>query len=207
MRISLPVLLLSAILFACGSKQTEETKDSTQTEDATTLTDSNGEREPTDDEIREFGLISEIEDGAYPMFNITMEFPERQQSASFNLNIEEIALSVEELLALQNKYATVYYSGEEESQIFDVHLNNQSIWNEEEADFELEQVTGILAGANDITEGDLPDEVSITTSNGEKLSFEHYIDEAMVAVNGKEVTVYYSTRYLNTITYMKKSED
>ena len=63
-------------------------------------------REPTDDEIREYGIIESIEDGQYPMFVVTLEFPKRKTKASFNLNIEAISQTSSDLDSLIGKYVS-----------------------------------------------------------------------------------------------------
>ena len=47
-------------------------------------------RDPTDDELNEYGLIASVEDGPYPMYSVTIEFPERRMRQSFSLNIEAV---------------------------------------------------------------------------------------------------------------------
>ena len=80
----------------------QKTDDPTITEEVIEQLE-DGEREPTEDEIREYGIIKTIEDTEYPMFVVTVEFPERQTTAYFNINIEALPQSDSDLYALKGK--------------------------------------------------------------------------------------------------------
>ena len=116
-------------LISCGNSSDSKTQDAK--EDSTELASSeileervveesnfvedNGEREPTDDEIREFGIISNIEDGIYPMFIFTVEFPDRGFQMDFNLNMEYANIDPKSIDQLIGKYASFYYTSELEN--------------------------------------------------------------------------------------------
>ena len=76
----LPVLLLIAFT-ACkqpaSNKDKEEVKESEEIE-SVELDNTENDIEELDDQIREFGLIETIEDGAYPFFMVTVNFIERE---------------------------------------------------------------------------------------------------------------------------------
>ena len=165
--------------------------------------------EPSDDEIQEFGIITEIEDSAYPVFNITVEFPERQLQAGFYLNIEAINLQMDELYELRDKYVTIFYTSDEDNNLTDMKLDGKSLFGEEapEEDYITDNITGILSGAESETMSDLPGKIYITDENDRRFEFEWYVDEMMVKANGKKVTAYYYTRYRNTITHIIPSEE
>lgn len=164
--------------------------------------------EPSEDEIQEYGVISEIEDSAYPVFNITVEFPERQMQATFYLNIESISLDMESLYKLRGKYATIYYTSDEENDLYDMKLDGNSLFGEyaPEEDYSTNNIVGILSGAEAITMSDLPGKIYVTDKNGRQFLFEWYVDEMMVKANGKTVTAYFSTKYTNKITHIIPSE-
>lgn len=167
------------------------------------------DREMTGDEIRETGRISRIEDSGYPMFLVTVEFPERLMQIDFNLNAESIGLDPGELAKLKGKYVVLYYLSETEQNIFDIHFKGKSLLGEyaPETDPSWETITGILKGATTETAGDLPDEIFVTDSNGVKFTFKYFITPEMVAVNGKRVTVWYSSYGVQTITYLRALKD
>lgn len=161
------------------------------------------------DEIRGFGKIVNIEDGAYPMFVVTIDFSEKQVQHHFNLNIESISLSPAQLNHLNGKYVTFHYKNDLKNNLRDLHYNGTSLLGKyaPEANPEWKRVVGILAGAEAETQSDLPDEISITDATGKQFQFEYYIDLEMVSANGKTVTVFYSLRSMETITYIQVAED
>ncbi len=165
--------------------------------------------EPTEDEIREYGIISEIEDGAYPIFNITVEFPERQMQETFYLNIESISMDMEALYKLQGKYATIYYTIDDEYDLYDVKLDGKSVLGEyaPKEDYSTDNVIGILEGAEKETYSDLPGIISVTDENGRKYNFEWFVDDLMVKANGKKVTAFYSIESNTKITHLIPATD
>lgn len=175
----------------------------------TTVQPAEGKREPNGEEVREFGLITEIEDGPYPFFSVTMAFPERNASASFTVNIEDIAQDSVQLNALRGRYASIYYIPKMEHMLMDLQYNGASVQEDGAPDpaQALERMTGVLSGADSVTAGDLPDVVSITDAQGRKIEFEVYVADSMVAVNGKTVTAFYYTRGTQIITYLESSEN
>lgn len=165
-------------------------------------------REPTDEEIREYGKIINIEDGVYPMFVVTFELPERQMKSMFKLNIEAITLDSETLAGLEGKYISFYYTSELENDLADIHLNGTTLLGEYAPELNLswKNITGVLKGAENETMSDLPDEITVTDENGKVISFEYYITPEMVAANGKVVKAYYLIRGIETITYVSPAE-
>lgn len=170
---------------------------------------SEGTREPNDEEIREFGRIAAIEDGAYPLFSVTVEFPERKMTASFTVDIEDIALDSAQLMALQGQYANIYYIAKTENMLMDLQYNGKSVQGEgaPESAETLEKIAGVLSGADSVTAGDLPDVISIIDAEGRKLDFDEYITDDVVALNGKVVTASYYTRGSQIITYLEASRN
>lgn len=100
-------------------------------------------------------------------------FPEREMKGSFTLNVEAIEQDVDALLKLENQFVTLYYLSELENNLMDVYAEKQSLSGDDapELDSEWKSVTGILKGAQTATVGDLPDEVSITDTEGNMLLF------------------------------------
>lgn len=68
---------------------------------------------------------------------------------------------------------------------------------------EWKKIEGILS-AESVTEGDLPDIVSITPQGGEKLEFEYFITPEMAEQNQKMVTVYYRIDEIKNIISIEK---
>ena len=166
------------------------------------------EYEPGDDEIREYGIIESIEDGAYPMFSITVNFVEREMKQSFSLSIEAISLTDSDLNKLKGKYATIYYTSDLENNLSDLYYNEKSLSGEyaPEMDSSWKKITGTLSGATSLS-GDLPGKITVTDSEGEKITFEWFIDDEILKVNGKTITAFYTVRGVNKITHIEPSEE
>jgi len=199
-------LLLSffLILASCGAKKTSDTQEAdTETQEVT-----EGEREPTDDEIREYGLLTAIGDTGYPMFYIDVEFTERNISASFSFNVEESPLDMAQLTAMEGKYATIYYIIDDDPYIEAIVRECEPVYGEITAESTGgKEITGILSGATSLS-GDLPSTITVTANDGTKIDFRLFIeDDEILAVNNEEVTVFYFESSSNKITYLKASED
>ncbi|MFC4635787.1 hypothetical protein ACFO3O_17890 [Dokdonia ponticola] len=164
----------------------------------------------TDEDIlQEYGLIENIEDEAYPFYNVTVNFIGSRAKINLGLNIEEIPLDVEALNKLQGKYATIYYTSELQNNLQDLQMNDVSVFGEYAPDYssDWDQITGTLKGAGSVTAGDLPSYISIAGNDGKNLDFEVFIDDEMVKANGKTVTVFYTIDVTNTITDIVPSEE
>jgi hypothetical protein len=67
----------------------------------------------------------------------------------------------------------------------------------------IKSIEGILYGAEQVTNGDLPGEVSVFADDGENHYFPYYVTQDMVNVNEKRVTAFYETRTSNTIIHLE----
>ncbi|GAB5525061.1 MAG: hypothetical protein Roseis2KO_29330 [Roseivirga sp.] len=205
----LPYFIISLfILVSCGQgKQQTNTSAPEEAVSEEVVSDTTGEREPTDEEIREYGILTSIEDAPYPMFSIDVEFPEREMKMSFLFNVEESPLDMAELVEMEGKYATIYYIFEDDPRIEAIVRECEPIWGEiaQESNGGKE-ITGVLSGAESVS-GDLPGTITITAQDGTKKDFKHFIDEAIVAANNEEVTVFYYEHGPGKITYLKASEN
>lgn len=202
------LIIMSLVIVSCQSSK-EKTGEEHAEDELHDAVEKYEEREPTDDELNEFGIVTSIEDTGYPMFAIDVEFPERQMTASYTFNVEKSPMNAEELMALNGKYATFYYITEDELQLADVLFEGKTLLGEYGLDeYEgFDTATGKLAGADEPTPGDLPGKVTVTTNSGETLSFKYFVTNEMVAVNEKEVTIYYYEMGVNEITYLWASEN
>lgn len=164
-------------------------------------------REPTDDELNEFGLVTAIEDAAYPMFIVSVSFPERQQAFDFNLNVEGAELS-HDWPEFVEKYVTLYYEIKESYDVLDLQVNGVSTQGEyaPEIDPEWDRLTGKLIGADGLS-GDLPSVLSLESADGRTIAFEYFVDDEVMKVNGKEVEIFFVSSEKEEITYMELSPD
>jgi len=156
-----------------------------------------------DDSIRDIGLIKSIEDGPYPMFSVTVEFPKRQFTETFSLNIESMAIDQNDLYATLDQYVTFDYTSELVPRLYEMTFNDKSLLDGG-IDPTLKKITGILSGAASITKSDLPGLVTVTDQTGKQVHIPHYVSPAMVEANGKEVTAYYYLRTENNIVHIPK---
>ncbi len=217
-------LIAAVLLIACQSEkpqsgehselqttaQTDSTADMQSAAHQSNSTSGEGDlQEPAEDEIQEFGIIESIEDSGYPMFVVTVDFPDRQMKSTFNLNIEEIAMDMAALTALEGKYATIYYLSEMENDLNDLQVSGTSVLGEwaPEINPDWLHITGFLSGAEAETTGDLPGVITITDDTGNQIHFKYFITPEMVEANGTVVTAFYSYRNMETITYLRASEE
>lgn len=199
------------LVLACTSKTSENTNEAT-TDEPTMTSETADEpegfvsREPNDDELNEFGVIAELEEAGYPLYTVTISFPERGMSSGFSLNVESATLS-DEISKFQGQFATIYYESEESTEVLDIILNDQSLLGEyAPEDHEgLERFEGTLKGATSES-GDLPGTLQIEGEE-ETLVFEYFVDTATIAANDQQVVVYYYKRYVDIITYLERSVD
>lgn len=214
------ILLAALLMLGCQASLTEQSIQSgVQSQEEAIITENALEmgeadstdsyREPNDEELNEFGIIKGIEDGVYPMYQVTVEFPERQTKETFDLNMEAISMDMNELMNLPGKYVTLYYIAELAPSLYDVHHKGKTLLGEyaPEYDDSMKQITGILNGAAAETYSDLPGKISVTDDEGNKIEFEYYVDDLMVPANGQVVTAFYYMQGRQTITYLKASED
>lgn len=161
-----------------------------------------------DDAIRDYGMVEKYQDGAYPMYIVTIDFVEKNFTMDFNLNIEAVAIDSETLSNLVGKYVSFYYTSEWVEDINDLYFEDKSLSGQyaPELDKEWSVFIGTLSGAESLS-GDLPSLITITNAAGESMNFEWYVDNEVQKVNGKEVTAYYSGRAINTIVEMNPSLD
>ncbi len=202
---------LSIILFSiCINCKSGSKKADVKIEEAERIIQEkkNGEREPTNDEIREYGIIKSIEGGQYPMFVVTVLIPDKKTKANFNLNIETIPQTVVDLDSLRGSFATIYYKDTSKNMLMDIHFNGKTLYGKyaPEIDASFKKITGVLSGAKKETAGDLPSTIYITNTKGAKMAFKEFITSEIVAKNGKTVTGYYYIKNNQTITYIKKRE-
>lgn len=152
--------------------------------------------------IDEMGLLKKVEDSGYPFATLTIEFPERNFTEYFTINMEEVEnASITNLNSYIDHYVKFTYNSELTYALLDMYHDSKSIFGAEvapEGDG-IKSIEGILYGAEQVTNGDLPGEVSVFADDGENHYFPYYVTQDMVNVNEKRVTAFYETRTSNTI--------
>ncbi|MCW2309560.1 hypothetical protein [Rhodobium gokarnense] len=151
------------------------------------------------------GRVVAVEDAGYPMFALTVAFAGKEEEEVLLLNAEEAAIDPVVLDGLEGRTADITFLSEERNSLYDLHYQGKSVFDPE-ADApgpEWQSITGTLKGADAPTEGDLPDEITVTDANGNSETFDYFILPEMVAVNGREVTAYFETQTVDEITALK----
>jgi hypothetical protein len=206
----LAIGIASLIVLSCNQFSKQENTATTDTIAAPdTVQRQNAPVDSIDVEVKAYGKIKAIADGAYPMYIVTVEFPEQKKTVDLNLNVEEIAISISDLEKLRGKYAYINYKETMENRLVDIHFEGKTLYGADapKLDASYKRVTGILSGAEQETTGDLPDALFITDSIGTKMAFKEYITPETVAKNGEKVTVYYYTNNNQTITKITATND
>lgn len=156
--------------------------------------------------IKEIGLLNNAEDAGYPFMVLTIEFPEKNRTESFTINLEAVpGVDINTVQNAVGKYISFEYDSNLDNMLYDLTLNDKSLFGEvaTSSDEEILTITGILSNAAEPTAGDLPGQVFITTEEEITEKFDVFITPEMVSANGKTVTGYYQKQVNNVITAFK----
>ncbi|MFM9947122.1 MAG: hypothetical protein ACKV1O_04215 [Saprospiraceae bacterium] len=157
-------------------------------------------------EIKERGLLKQVEDSGYPFVTLTIEFPERKFEASFSLNLEEAeGASASTISTWVGRYVAFTYTSELTNALLDLRQGGKSLLGMDNIELPsgLKKIKGTLSGAGEETTGDLPGEVTITPEEEDAQTFAFFITQEMVEANGEVVVGYYEVRTANDITSIK----
>ena len=157
--------------------------------------------------ITERGLITSVEEAGNPFFNVTIEFPERNFSEHFTINLEEVkTVDAGVLPTWVGKHVKFDYTSEIVNALIDLRYKGKSVFpkdNKRPPISGAKSITGILSNAEYETQGDIPDELYIQTEEEITLKFPFFIDKEIVKLNGKKVVGDYQERTQNTIVAIK----
>jgi len=157
--------------------------------------------------IQEAGLLKSAEDGGYPLMTLHIEFPERNFSEYFTLNLEEVkSVKAQTLSNAVGKYVAFEYESEIRNALFDLYLGGTLLNEGDRPPTDpdaMHSVTGILSNAAEVTSGDLPGEIYITTEEEITVKIPYFITPEIVAANGKVVRATYEQFTRNRITALK----
>jgi hypothetical protein len=158
-------------------------------------------------DMKEFGLLKNVEDSGYPFVTLTIEFPERGFTEYFSLNLEEFqSLDAETLSNAVGKYISFDYNSDIFNVLLELTLDGESLLNAEsgyEYNDNTQIIIGILSNAAEVTAGDIPGELYIQTEEEITEKFPFFITPEIVEANGRSVVGYYEQRTINTITYLE----
>jgi hypothetical protein len=158
-----------------------------------------------DGETRIDGVVTLVEDGGYPQFTVTVQ-PETGEPLALYLNAESGAdLNTQQPGSFSGQTVTAYYTTADDPLLIALQSSNgapivtpdgPALANDDQT------ITGVLSGADAVTNSDLPDIVTVTDAQGAAHNFEYYITEAMVAANGQQVTARYRPGVRHEITLL-----
>jgi len=196
MKLNLTLILLF-FLAACQTNSNKPQEVDTVIEDSTAPT-----------ELLDSGMVIQMEDVGYPMFALDLISQQNGKTHSFLLNIEAINITHEEAYKLKDKQATVTYALKHEPMVMDIIHEDTSIMGEYALPHrdDFERVSEVISGAEEESQGDLPREFTITSSDGKTMMFEYYIDESLANINGNTATVFYEIRDVSVVQSIKLHE-
>lgn len=144
--------------------------------------------------IVDTGVVTRVEDGAYPMFTIDIRLDEQTEPTTFSLIVEGARITGAPVYELTGHTVTVEYINQTEWDLMDIHPADAETTDDLEIGNGWRFVTGQLTGASEISGGDLPDLLNIQLMGPESVQFELYIDEDMVALNETRVSAWLAPR-------------
>lgn len=204
-------LVLLALLSACQGNEkaaVQETPEVTEVQEPeNTFQEVQDEaiRPIEEGETKEYGRVLTVEDGVYPMFWLQLEFPESGEVLDFEVNVQDLGWEAEEIHSMNGRFVTLYHKEDVSNDVVSVWLDGNNILDDELEAVEGEtlEATGILEGAEQVTESDLPSTISVVNGAGEKVDFSLYVGPKLIEGNGKEVVVKYQERTRQVISYIR----
>lgn len=152
--------------------------------------------------VAALGIVSKVEDGAYPQFTLHIELKDEPSDTVFNLIAEGAELNGADLHALEGVTVSIEYVIKETNELMRIAPKGEIKFEEIEEAGDWFLAEGLLEGAEAVSVGDLPDVVTIWV-NGGKVTFETFIDEDLVALNGQEVSALLFPDTVNDIQWLK----
>lgn len=162
--------------------------------------------EPTEDQIRELGLLKQAEESGYPFYTLLIEFPERKFEESFLLDLSQVTnLDPGTLNKAVGRYVSFLYTSNIINALMDMRQEGRSLMGlkPEELPEGLERATGILVGAGAPTEGDLPTRIYVNDPHEFSLEFDAFVTPQMVEAEGNIVEVFFEKRTENKIAAIR----
>lgn len=155
------------------------------------------------------GTLVAAEDAGFPLFNLGIRPPGATEPTVITWNSEGSTdvdgVSIDELVG---KTVTVTYQTQpQRSALRMVHAGTDLLYFPDSSVPELPAgavtVSGVLSGAGTPTAGDLPDTLTVTTSDGRKVEFDYFITPEMVVANGQMVDLTYVDGTNDEVTAIK----
>lgn len=162
------------------------------------------------DETSITALAAAVEDSGYPRYTIQVS-PEGGGPVPFYLDAESgVDLGGADVSSFEGKTTLIYYTSTPTPFLLDLrNAEGRSLLYDDGRGIPTEgqAITGTLTGADGVTEGDLPDQITIMSSEGQAITFEFFIDRRIAAANGRTLTAYYDMEERREITLMRPVGD
>ncbi|MBI1339981.1 hypothetical protein GC169_07200 [bacterium] len=147
-----------------------------------------------------------VSDAGYPMFIVSVRFPDGRDDRTFLLNNEAADLGGVPPGDYEGSLAELRYTSAVEPSLIDIQVDGRSALDIDRpvstSPDDL-SVTGVLSGAEEVTQSDLPDQITVTPATGGPVTFDYFIPPELVELNGKTVTAIYAEETVDRITWMR----
>ena len=107
------------------------------------------------------------------------------------------------------QYVSFEYTSEVINALLDVRQNGKSLLGVKPSELPkgLKKISGILSGATNVTEGDLPSLLRIHDPEDQSIEFEFFITPELVEAEGTLVVGFYDQRIDNRIITIKPAKN
>ena len=200
--------LVLASFISCTANDNKLVNAESSTDSTAQIITTSTEDTSNGDELKEFGILKEVEDSGYPFATLTIEFPERKFTEYFTINFEEAkGANLGTIQKWVGKYVSFTYTSELSNALLDVQIGGKSLVSEEKIELspETKKIEGILSGADEETPSDLPGKVTITANDNTTMNFAFFVTKELVGANGKAIVGFYEERAQNNIKSIKLS--
>ena len=140
--------------------------------------------------IKVEGQLSEAADAGYPMGYISLIPTDKSPQVNINFNQEiDPVFKLEDLTKMLNKTVVVEYEDAAAYELLDVVVDKKAIFEYKGAILaDAVKFTGTISAPAETT-GDMPDDVTLKTADGQVITFQYFITPSLAAANGKTVDV------------------
>lgn len=146
------------------------------------------------DLIMNNGLVTRVEDGAYPMFTVQIRLDGEADDTVFSFMAEGATVNGARIDQIEGRTVSIKYLDRDVWDLAFISPANAENMDDIEIGEGWRYVTGRLSGASAITQSDLPDLLTIQMMGTDSVEFELYVDEDMVALNDTDVSAWLSPR-------------
>lgn len=152
------------------------------------------------------GTVTQVEDGAYPMFTLHIRLDGDEDTTPFQLIAEGTPIEGASVYELGGQAVSFEYAEVENWDLMSIDPMGTDSLGVDEIGDGWRFVSGRLTGAEAISGGDLPDTVTIQPIHGDAVSFDYFIDENLVALNDTDVSAWLAPNPYKDIRWISVQE-